>query len=171
MSRTEQPQYTVAETHGNIEIRDYAPMIVAEVDVSGERKAAVNRGFRMIAGYIFGGNQPAQKIAMTAPVLQQPTGGSWKVRFVMPKQYSLESLPAPNDPAVNLVPVGARRYAAIRFSGTTGEDNLLKHRELLAKFVAKHELKTVGEPVMAFYNPPWTLPFLRRNEILVELGG
>lgn len=169
MSRTEQPNYIVVESSGAIEIRDYAPMIVAEVDVAGERKEAINRGFRLIAGYIFGGNAPARKIAMTAPVLQQPSGETWKVRFVMPKQYSLESLPSPNDPAVELLPLPARRYAAIRFSGTTGDDNIHQHREMLQQFLRERGLSAKAEPMMAFYNPPWTLPFLRRNEILAEI--
>ena len=169
MSRYEEPRYTVVQSQGNIEIRDYAPMIVAETEVAGERKDAINRGFRLIAGYIFGGNPPKQKIAMTAPVIQQPAGGKWKVRFVMPASYSLEDLPAPDNPAVRLHPIAAGRFAAIRFSGLSSDDNLGRHRDLLLNFLKERGLAAAADPIMAFYNPPWTLPFLRRNEVLIEI--
>jgi hypothetical protein len=109
MSNVEQPTYTVIQSFQDVEIRDYPPMIVAEVEVSGERKEAINVGFRQIADYIFGNNSPkrkipmtapvtqqaGEKIAMTAPVSQQLAGARWKVRFVMPQGYTLETLPAP----------------------------------------------------------------------------
>jgi DNA gyrase inhibitor GyrI len=169
LSRYEQPRYAVVESHGNIEIRDYEPMVVAEALVVGERKDAINRGFRLIAGYIFGSNSGRQKIAMTAPVTQQPAGEAWRVRFVMPSSRSLESLPTPDDPAVRLQPAAGGRYVAIRFSGSATDDNLGRHRELLLEFLKQQGLQPDAEPIMAFYNPPWTLPFLRRNEILVPL--
>jgi len=95
MSLVEQPAYTVIRSFGDMEVRDYPPMIVAEVEVSGARKQAINAGFRLIADYIFGNNSPSKKIAMTAPVSQQSAGGAWKVRFVMPSGYTLETLPTP----------------------------------------------------------------------------
>jgi DNA gyrase inhibitor GyrI len=171
MSRTEMPRYTTIESHGAIEIRDYEPMIVAETRVTGERRDAINQGFRSIAGYIFGGNRARQKIAMTAPVTQQPDGDGWRVRFVMPSAHTLDTLPLPDDPAVRLGALPAGRYAAIRFSGTPTEGLLARHRQQLLDDLAQRGLPAAGEPIMAFYNPPWTLPFLRRNEILVLLAG
>jgi SOUL heme-binding protein len=129
VSNVEQPKYRVVESSGNIEIRDYAPMIVAEAEVAGDRRDSIGKGFRIIADYIFGNNTSAQKvpmtapvtqqgnekIAMTAPVTQQGDGNIWRVRFVMPSSYTMETLPKPNNPAVKLKEIGAKRYAAIRF--------------------------------------------------------
>lgn len=123
VSNVEQPKYHVVESSGNIEIRDYAPMIVAEAEVAGDRRDAIGKGFRIIADYIFGNNTSAQKvrmtapvtqqgsekIAMTAPVTQQGDGNIWRVRFVMPSSYTIETLPKPNNLAVNLKEIGAKR--------------------------------------------------------------
>lgn len=183
MSQVEQAPYTVLESHGSIEIREYAPTIVAEVEVRGERMKALNEGFRLIAGYIFGGNLSSKKVAMTAPVTQEAgekiamtapvtqLGGddTWKVRFVMPQEYTLASLPQPKNRAVHLLAVPAHQAVVIRFSGFNTDRNLARHRDELLRFVAGHRLPVVGAPTTAFYNPPWTLPFLRRNEIMLQL--
>jgi hypothetical protein len=129
MSRVEQPEYKVTTSGGSIEIRSYGPMIAAEADVQGERKAAIQEGFRLIAAYIFGANTPnakiamtapvqqqSQKIAMTAPVTQQAGGDTWTVRFIMPRNWTMATLPAPNDMRVKLKPLPAKRMVAIRFS-------------------------------------------------------
>jgi len=185
MSRVEQPDYKVTMTNGAIEIRSYGPMIAAEAEVKGERKAAINEGFRLIAAYIFGANKPnakiamtapvqqqsAQKIAMTAPVTQQTTGDSWTVRFIMPSSWTLETLPAPNDPRVTLKPVPAKRMLAIRFSGTASDSLIQSKTDELRRYAADKKLATTGEPLLAFYNPPWTLPFLRRNEVMLEVAA
>lgn len=184
MSRVEQPNYKVTMTEGAIEIRSYGPMIAAEAEVKGERKAAINEGFRLIAAYIFGANRPnakiamtapvqqqsTQTIAMTAPVTQQTTGDSWTVRFFMPSSWTLETLPLPNDARVTLKPVPAKRILAVRFSGTASDGLLKAKTESLETYAADKKLVTVGQPVMAFYNPPWTLPVFRRNEIMFELA-
>jgi hypothetical protein len=184
LSRVEQPEYQVTASSGSIEVRAYGPTIAAEAEVKGERKAAISEGFRLIAAYIFGSNDPKakiemtapvqqqrqQKIAMTAPVTQQADGNSWTVRFIMPKSWTMDTLPAPNDARVKLVPVPAKRMVAIRFSGTAN-DNLIEAKTAeLRKYATEQKLPTIGDPVLAFYNPPWTLPFLRRNEIMLELA-
>ena len=183
MSNVEQAKYSVAESHGSIEIRDYAPMIVAEAEVSGERGAAINQGFRMIADYIFGDNiasqkvamtapvtqQASQKIAMTAPVTQQGDGTVWQVRFVMPANYTMETLPKPINDAVKLHAVEGKQFAVIRFSGLAGEKSLKRYTDELTAFIAEHHLKPLATATYAFYNPPWTLPFLRRNEVMIEI--
>jgi effector-binding domain-containing protein len=186
MSAVENPKYTLVDRIEEVEIRDYPPMIVAEVEVSGERKAAISQGFKRIANYIFGDNSPGRKIEMTAPVTQQASGekiamtapvmqeaGSdlWKVRFVMPASYRLETLPTPNEKAVKLIALPPQRYAAVRFSGLASEDAIAAQKRLLFDTLAKHGMSTQGEAVLAFYNPPWTLPFLRRNEILVKVAS
>ena len=184
VSNVEHPKYTLIERSGNIEIRDYAPMIVAETEVTGERREAISKGFRLIANYIFGNNTAAQKIpmtapvtqqgsekiAMTAPVTQQGVGKNWRVRFVMPSKYTMETLPKPNNPAVELKEIPGRRFAAIRFSGMGGQDSLERHTKEVDEFLSAKNLTPLSPPTYAFYNPPWTLPFLRRNEVMVELS-
>jgi len=183
VSNVEHPKYTVAEHSGNVEIRDYAPMIVAEAEVKGEQREAISKGFRIIADYIFGNNTAAQKvpmtapvtqqgnekIAMTAPVTQQGSDNTWRVRFVMPSQYTMETLPKPNNPAVELKEIPAKRFAVIRFSGMAGDDSLKRHTKELEDFLSEKTLTPLSPPTCAFYSPPWTLPFLRRNEVLVEI--
>jgi len=183
MSNVEHPKYTLVERSDNIEIRDYAPMIVAETEVTGERREAIGKGFRRIADYIFGNNtaskkvpmtapvtqQGSEKIAMTAPVIQQGDGKSWRVRFVMPSEYTMDTLPKPNDPKIELKEIPRTRFAAIRFSGMGGQDSLERHAEELDAFLSARTLTPLSPPTYAFYNPPWTLPFLRRNEVLVEI--
>ena len=185
VSNVQQPKYQVVESSGNIEIRDYAPQIVAEAEVAGNRRDAIRKGFRIIADYIFGNNTSAQKvpmtapvtqqgsekIAMTAPVTQQGDGNIWRVRFVMPSSYTIETLPKPNNPAVKLKEIGAKRYAVIRFSGMAGEDSLKRRTEELNAYISAKNLTPLSAPTYAFYNPPWTLPFLRRNEVMVEIHG
>jgi SOUL heme-binding protein len=183
MAKTAEPPFAMSEAAGNIELRTYEPMIVAEVQVTGERDAAIRDGFRILAAYIFGNNisntkiemtapvsqQKSEKIAMTAPVTQQASNGAWQVRFVMPKGATLERLPKPKDDRVRLIAEAAKSFAVIRFSGWSTDSNLAKNREDLLTFVKSRGLVTAGEPVMAFYDPPWTLPFWRRNEIMLEL--
>ncbi len=185
MSRVEEPEYKIASSSGPIEIRSYGPMIAAQATVQGERKTAISAGFRLIAAYIFGANKPKaeiamtapvqqqrqQKIAMTTPVTQQGDGDQWVVRFIMPKSWTMESLPEPNDKRVTLVPVPPRQTVVIRFSGTADDDLIEQKTVELRRYIAAQNLKTVGEPVYAFYNPPWTLPMLRRNEIIFDLAG
>jgi hypothetical protein len=184
MSNVEQPKYATLSTDGAIEIRKYAPQIVAEVKVTGERSAAIRTGFRTIAAYIFGANKPhakiamtapveqqSQKIAMTAPVTQQSNGRDWTVRFILPSSWSMEALPEPSDPRVKLVPITERRMAAIRFSGWATDTLIATKTAELRGFLSQRKLDVVGEPVLAFYNPPWTLPFLRRNEVMLELAS
>jgi len=184
MSLVEQPKYKVTTSNGAIEVRDYGPMIAAEAEVVGERQAAIREGFRLIAAYIFGANKPNAKIEMTAPVQQQPkqtidmtapvtqqgNGGTWKVRFIMPRNWTMETLPAPNDARVKLIQVAAKRMVAICFTWHATDSLIAAKTAELRKYLRNEKLVTVGEPVFAFYNPPWTLPFFRRNEIMLEIA-
>ncbi|STX39529.1 SOUL family heme-binding protein [Legionella feeleii] len=169
VSNVEQTKYKVVESFGGIEIRDYSGMIVAEVQVPGDRKDAANKGFRLLAGYIFGENELKNKIAMTAPVIQESVGNEWKVRFIMPSYYSMERLPTPNNTAVKLTTMQGGRFVVIRFSGLANERNLKEHQQKLVDFVRTKKLKPISELIYAFFNPPWTLPLLRRNEIMIEI--
>lgn len=184
-SDVEHARYTVVSSAGDIEIRSYAPQIVAETVVSGAREAAIQEGFRRLAAYIFGANEPGgkiemtapvvqargEKIAMTAPVAQERAGDAWKVRFTMPAKYTMETLPRPTDAQVRLVQLPGKRMAAIRFSGIAGESDLAGNEAKLMDFVKRQGLTPRAAPQYAFYDPPWTLPWNRRNEVLVELVG
>lgn len=184
MSNVEQAKYDVIETHGAIELRDYAPMIVAEVSVPGDREKAIGDGFRLIADYIFGNNissrkvsmtapviqQPSEKIAMTAPVTRQGGEGLWDVQFVMPSDYTMQTLPKPSNPDVILKEIAGKRFAVIRFSGLARANSLAAYTKELEAFILENNLQTVSEPTYAFFNPPWTLPFLRRNEVMIEIN-
>lgn len=184
VSNVEQAKYNVVESSGSIEIRDYAPKIIAQTEVAGERKEAINQGFRTIADYIFGNNTSAQKVAMTAPVMQQQSekiamtapvmqtgdGNNWSVAFVMPDEYTMEALPKPNNDLVKLIEVPGKRFAAIRFSGLASDENLQGHTEKLKAYIESNNLSVISAPAYAFYNPPWTLPFMRRNEIMIEIS-
>jgi hypothetical protein len=181
----EEPSYSVRLQAGAMEIRDYPALIAAEVTVPGDQDAAANAGFRLLAGYIFGGNRrkesiamtapvvqaPAkgEKIAMTAPVLQTQDGPAWTVRFMMPKGYTLETLPTPNDARVRLVALPPARLAVIRFSGLAFAGDVAQRTTELQGFIAAHQLRATGTPSLARYNPPWTLWFLRRNEVMIPV--
>ena len=182
----EEPEYTVIEKSGGFELRAYSPKIVAETLVSGSLDKASSAGFRLLADYIFGNNtsrtggnekismtapvtmEPkSEKISMTAPVSMEQTGGQWRVHFVMPGQYTLDTLPKPANPAVTLREVPARNYAVIRFSGLAGEDKTATKTADLMTWLDSKGITPTGKPELARYNPPWTLPFLRRNEVMV----
>ena len=183
VSNVEQAKYEVVSSQGDVEVRLYAPMIVAEAEVTGDRKVAINEGFSIIADYIFGNNiskknvamtapvvqQQSEKIAMTAPVTQEGNRSQWKVRFVMPASYTMATLPKPNNDVVKLVEMPSNRFAVICFSGMAGEASLKDHTDELNNFITGKKLNALSQPSYAFYNPPWILPFLRRNEVMIEI--
>lgn len=188
MGQYEEPAYQATQVQDNIELRHYQPVIAAEVEVTGAREESISAGFRLIADYIFGNNAPNQKIAMTAPVVQQAApakgesiamttpviqqgagGNRWKVQFIMPSEYTLATLPKPNNAAVKLREVKGRTMAVIRFSGTISDEKIASKTAELKAYIAANKLQARGEPVLAFYDPPWTLWFLRRNEVMLEI--
>lgn len=177
-----EPKYKIVQASGPIEVREYPQITVAEVAMQGERSKAINAGFRVLADYIFGNNtgnqkiamtapviQQGAKIAMTAPVMQQQGGDGWLVRFVMPADATKATLPKPNNEEVVLTTVPATKYVVIRFSGRSTDANLQSHLKELQEYVAKNKLRVNPTPIMAFYNPPWILPIFRRNEIMLQV--
>lgn len=166
----EAPPYVVERVAGDVEIRRYAPHIVAEVTVEGDRDSAISGGFRVLAGYIFGGNESDAKVAMTVPVAQTPAAGagdgqSWVVRFMMPAAYTLDTLPKPTDARIRLVRQPAQRQAAVQFSGLRTSAVLDRQTETLRAAVAQAGLSVVSGPHYYFYDGPMTLPWNRRNEV------
>jgi hypothetical protein len=153
--------------------------------VEGDEERARSTGFRRLAGFIFGGNHRQEKIAMTAPVAQASSGeriamtapvaqaaaahGGWVIRFFMPSKWSMHTLPQPDDDTVRLVEVPGETVAVLRFSGDRGRDAVTARTEELQKLLRDKGVKTTGEAVAWFYDPPWTLPFRRRNEIAIPV--
>ena len=195
VANIEEPKYNVIKQDGDFELREYAPMIIAEATVSGSLDEASGRGFRVIADYIFGNNTAKsalsnEKIAMTAPVTMTATPqgnekiamtapvtmtsgdaapNTWRMHFVMPSKYTMASLPAPNSPAVKLREVAAQRVAVNRFSGFSGEQKVADKTAQLNDWMKRSNLSPSGAPQLARYNMPLTPPPFRRNEILIAV--
>ncbi len=189
--RIEEPKYDVIAKHDEMEVRAYAPRILAETVVAGNFERAPSEGFRRIASFIFGNNQPGKKVAMTAPVevipnssgenstkiamtapvtQQASAAGTWTITFTMPADYTMETLPKPVDDKVTLRKLPSTKYAALKFGGFNTRDNVDDAIGQLRRIAEAHGIPLRGEPVYARYNPPWTPWFWRRNEILIEIA-
>ena len=196
---TEEPPFEVVVSEGDMELRRYAPMLIAETEVEGNLDEASNKGFRLIADYIFGNNQSSDggqkakiamtapitvepqssKIAMTAPVTVEPqsTGTDmqaarrWRIHFVMPSQYTLETIPKPSNPLLQLREIPGKHHAVHRYSGFNTLSRIQQKTDELLQWASGKSLKITGAPQLARYNPPWTLPMFRRNEIMVEVAA
>tara|TARA_B100001121_G_scaffold96686_1_gene85557 strand:- start:2222 stop:2821 length:600 start_codon:yes stop_codon:yes gene_type:complete len=163
----EEPVYQVEKAWEaeQIEIRAYAPRIMAVTGMNEDSDS----GFRVLAGYIFGGNAEEQKIAMTAPV-QQTMAGEKEVAFMMPAEYALKDLPQPEDQRVSFREAPAYTAAVIQFSGWASAEKADENWQQLQRFLIAEGIDITGEPTLNQYNPPWTLPFMRRNEIIVPVA-
>ena len=168
-SRVEQADYTVVETMNGYEIREYPAHIVAQTTVQGSYGESMSNGFRIVAGYIFGGNTKRESIAMTAPVVATAEGDSQVISFGMPRSYTLETLPKPNDPRVNIVMIPAKKYAVVRFSWYRSDARAKSMQEKLLSALARDGIVAEGSTAYAGYNAPWTPPWMTRNEVLVEV--
>lgn len=183
MTHVKEPSFTILNKKGNIETREYAPYLTAEVNVKGERKQAINKGFRILAAYIFGDNTKQNniemtapvsqtagtKIDMTAPVIQQGDSDEWTVSFVMPAEYTEATLPKPKNPEINIISHPATKMIVIKFSGRSTTKNIQKHQHQLLEYIADNNLAVNSKAIYAFYNPPWVLPFFKRNEVMLQL--
>jgi len=180
----EEPDYEVIKSFGPVEVRLYAPYVVAEVVLDASAEEAGNQAFPILAGYIFGKNKGQKKFEMTAPVTQSAApvrmemtapvtqaavGGRMRVQFVLPKGVTLDTAPEPIDPRVQLRVVPAASWAVIRYSGTWSQANYREHLETLRSALESAAVATEGEPVLARYNAPFTPWFMRRNEIWLAL--
>ena len=180
----EEAKYDVISKEDAIEIRHYAPHIVAEIIISGELEDAGSDAFQSLFNYISGENSTQSDIAMTAPVAQQSAGeniamtapvgqqkvaAGWAVSFMMPDSYTIETLPKPNDERVVLRQVASQNIAAIRYSGFWSESNYTEHKQELEQWVQQSGYQASGEAIWARYNAPFTPWFLRRNEVLIPI--
>jgi len=181
---TEKQRYTVLERRDGYEIREYPSFLAAQVEVTGDFDSALDTGFRILAGYIFGNNTKKQKISMTAPVISQTqekismtapviavssAHQSTIVRFIMPASYTTETLPLPSDKSISIVTVPAQRQAVLRFSGYYQGDKIQKQKDALRELLKRDNVRYRGEIGFAGYNGPGTLPFLMRNEVFAAL--
>lgn len=177
----ETPRYDVVRNVGEAEVRRYAPHLLAEVAVRGDQGRALNQGFRALAGYIFGSNDggasvsmtspvtQSANIAMTSPVTQSGDGDVWTVTFMMPTDYTIDTLPTPNNAAVRFVEMPAREMLVLTFSGRAPNRVLTARSAELMAIANAEGIATTGAPVFMFYDDPFTLPFNRRNEVALAL--
>jgi len=182
---TEEAKYKVVEKSEAFEVRDYEPHLLVETIVDSSLEEAGNLAFMKLFRYITGANQASNSIAMTAPVSQEVRGkqismtapvgqerakGGWAVSFMMPANYTLQTLPLPTDSTLSIRAVPSQRIAAVQYSGTWSQKNYLKNKEQLETWIKSKGYTVTGEPVWARYNPPFTLWFLRRNEVLIPIA-
>ena len=189
---TEQPNYEILAQIEDFELRRYDPKIVAQTWAAGSQESAGRKGFQILADYIFGNNiapsgesskismtapvvmQPqensdeSKKIAMTAPVTMQKINDKWLVQFVMPSVYTMETLPKPKNSNIEIIKLPAKTYAVIKFSGLAGSEKVEAKTQKLQRWMQSQSLTASDLPELARYNPPWTLPFMRRNEVMIH---
>jgi hypothetical protein len=168
---TDEPSYTLEQKIGDLEIRRYDSRVEAHARLdTADFDAAREKGFRRLADYIFRGNAKHEKLAMTAPVTIAPRGSTHTIAFVMPPERTLADLPRPNSPRVNLVEVPVRRFAVLRYRGKYTAESFDKHSLRLRQLASEAGLTARGLPIFAGFDPPSTLPVLRRTEVWLELA-
>ena len=185
---TDEPEFKLILKEDKFEIREYIPKIIAQIEVFGDFDDASSKGFKILADYIFGNNtindgssriemtapvemEPiSQKINMAKPLLTQGRDNDWIISFIMPNEFTLETLPKPNNKSIKILSLPKEKYAVIVFSGLVRESSYLEKEKLLNQFIKEKKLKTSGEIKIARYNPPWTLPFFRRNELMIKIN-
>ncbi|MEI7474458.1 MAG: heme-binding protein [bacterium] len=183
MPKIEQSEYIVTKIDKNIEIRTYEPVILAEVSTEGNRNEAANKAFFILVDYIKGENisnekiamtapvkQQGEKIAMTAPVNQSGENKNWKVSFTMPSKYTMETIPTPEDNRIRLYQTPKEERIVIKFAGIWSDSNFTKNKIKLEKYIKDNNLKIKGDALYAYYNSPFSIPFLRRNEVMYVLN-
>jgi hypothetical protein len=180
---TETPKYSVIKKHNDIEPRHYSGYIQAHVNLPArDYRSAIEQGFNVLAGYIFGGNTARQSIEMTSPVqvsqsqkiaMTTPVtvsgDGQFSVAFIMPSQYNLETLPIPKDERIHFTQFPAHTMAAIRFSGYFNQKTIQQNQARLRQWLEAEGITTEGDFLVAGYNPPWVPGFLARNEVLIRV--
>jgi hypothetical protein len=195
----EEPKYEVVTADAQFEVRHYAPILIAETIVEGDMDAASSKGFRLIADFIFGNNlssdtdkkakiamtapvtvEPqSSKIAMTAPVTVEPqaaesnmkTAKTWRINFVMPSQYTLANIPKPKNNAISLREVPSKYFIVHKYSGFNTVSRVQTKTDETVEWAIKRSYKMIGTPQLSRYDPPWTLPMFRRNEIMLEIAA
>ena len=181
---SEAAAYTVILEYDNIQIRQYQPVLLAETEISADYQRSGGIGFKRLAGYIFGENIQKQKmpmttpvyrqavpenLAMTLPVFQQQSGDKWRMSFVMPSGFELTTLPEPIDSQVKIKQQPAKKMACLRYSGRLDQDSINENSRILYDWLLQNHYRPISAPLSAAYDPPWTIPGLRRNEVHIEI--
>tara|TARA_B110000240_G_C13424188_1_gene420842 strand:+ start:557 stop:1174 length:618 start_codon:yes stop_codon:yes gene_type:complete len=184
VSNSEEAAYEILFEQGNIQIRLYAESLIAQTTTSGNYKESSHKGFKRLAGYIFGDNQSNQKIemttpvietstsekiAMTVPVLQEEINDSWTMTFVLPSKYTLDTIPKPINNKVKVIKLAGKKVSTIRYSGLIKPEKIEQKAFELQQWLNNNNYVSISKPYSAAYDPPWTLPFLRRNEVQIEI--
>ncbi len=179
-----EPHYQVLTEEGAIQIRHYPSLVVAQTEVNADYKNASGLAFQRLAGYIFGNNkkqqaitmtapviqqQQAEKLTMTAPVMQQKSGAVWVMTFMLPQGYTLSTAPEPLDSAVLIQETPNKKVATLRYTGSLSEQGIEQKSAELTDWLSHQHYQTISPPRSAAYDPPWTLPFLRRNEVHIDI--
>ena len=182
----EHPQYAVLKKYHGYEVREYDPNLAAEVAVTGSQQESLRRGFKILFDYISGNNrkqesikmtapvtqqseEKSEAIAMTTPVMQEQGKGSHVISFMMPANYTIDTLPVPVDPAITIVQREKKKAAVLRFAGYATEEKIMKKQARLKELLEKDGYRILSSFHLALYNPPWTPPFMRRNEVMFEI--
>ncbi len=181
----EEPAYVVLNTEDGIELREYETHVTVETTVDADFNDAGNRAFGRLFGYISGENRARQKIEMTAPVIASETAGetiemtapviaareqgSWRYAFVLPSRYTIDNAPLPLGDELRLVENKPKRVAVLTFTGSWRESNFSQQVERLNDWIDSQQLTAAAGPRFAGYDPPWAIPFLRRNEIMIDI--
>jgi len=180
----DEPNYQVLNDYGHIQIRQYPALVVAQTEINADYKNSSSQGFQRLAGYIFGNNKKQQKMTMTAPVIQeqqaetmtmtapviqQKSGSVWLMAFVLPQGYSVATAPVPLEPTVLIKEIPGKKTAVIRYSGSLSEQGIEEKSEELKNWLSQQGYKAISPSRSAAYDPPWTLPFLRRNEVHIDI--
>ncbi|MCX7101702.1 MAG: heme-binding protein [Methylobacter sp.] len=180
----DEPSYQVLTEEGPIQIRHYPSLVVAQTEVNANYKNASGLAFQRLAGYIFGNNkkqqaismtapviqqQQAEKLAMTAPVMQQKSGAVWVMTFLLPQGYTLSTAPVPLDSAVLIQEIPDKKVATLRYTGSLSEQGIEEKSAELTDWLSQQHYQAISPPRSAAYDPPWTLPFLRRNGVHIDI--
>lgn len=168
----EEPKYTVIEKNESFELRRYTPYVIAQTKVSGSFDDRDGEAFKILFKYISGENEKHSKIKMTAPVMEEMNNKNLEngfFSFVMPQEFSLSNLPIPLDKAIVLKTVSAKTIAVRRYSGGWGEEKYKKNEAILLDALKEAKFKIISNSIFARYNSPFSLWFMRRNEIMIEI--
>jgi effector-binding domain-containing protein len=180
----EEAGYDVLKEHDTIQIRQYKQLLTAQTEVDASYDEASKKAFQRLFDYISGKNKAQQKIAMTAPVIQgkkseeiamtapvfqEKSGKTWFMSFVLPADYTLATAPVPMDPRIVLKEVPGKKVAVLTYSGFLSEQVINEKANELKSWLAANGYKAVSSPRSAGFDPPWTLPFFRRNEVHIDI--
>lgn len=181
---SEEANYQILVEDGAVQIRLYQPMLIAKTEIEADYSQAGKIGFNRLAGYIFGGNVQKQELAMITPVFREPDGhletldeanqtpqsnNKWIMSFVMPPSFDFATLPEPSNSLVIIQSIPAKKVATLRYTGSLNQQRISEYSQILLAWLEEQHIECLSSPRSAAYDPPWTIPSLRRNEIHIDI--